>query len=347
MQDRVQVIKQAGKDFTVLQITDTQIIDPKQMAFPARLCKEEQERWVDIEKNCLQYVRKLVEDTKPDLIVLTGDNVYGSFDADASNFKRLTDYIDGFGIPWAPIFGNHDGETYDLEDPRGSAYPWGKGYEWQMDYWLHSTKNCLFRRGPAGIDKSRHGNYIVEVKENGKTVYTLFMMDSHDDITEPYGLTEEQMDWYAQKMEKIFEENGKTIPSMLFLHIPLYQHYLAIQQYFPDGLGVLSQKDEILPNGDWGELADPPSYSNEHFQKFSKYVWETVQKYGSTRAIVVGHYHTNACRIDYKGEHDAHPVQMVFGVKTSTYDYHKQLGGTLITIKDGNDTPVILPVYCN
>ena len=317
------------------------------MAFPTRLRKEEQEKWADIDKNCLHYVRALIEDTKPDMIVLTGDNVYGSFDADGSNFIKLTDFIDEFGVPWAPIFGNHDGETYDLEDPRGAAFPWGKGYEWQMDYWLHNTKNCLFLRGPEGLDKSRHGNYVVEVKQDNKTVYALFMMDSHDEVTESYGLTKEQMDWYSRHIEQLSDENGKIIPSMLFLHIPLYQHYLAIQQYFPDGMGVICQKGEVLPNGDWGELADPPTFSDALYQKFSKYVWETVQKHGSTKAIIVGHYHTEACRINYKGENDAHAVQMVFGVKTSTYDYHKQLGGTLITIKDGNDAPVILPVYCN
>lgn len=56
-------------------------------------------------------LRKTINDVNPDLILLTGDIVYGGYDDAGTSFTKLVDFLDGYDIPWAPVFGNHDNES--------------------------------------------------------------------------------------------------------------------------------------------------------------------------------------------------------------------------------------------
>ena len=75
----------------------------------------------NIDKNCFNYIAELIENERPDLILLTGDIVYGEFDDSGIIWTRIIDFMDSFGIPWAPIFGNHDNES-------------AKGVAWQCPF---------------------------------------------------------------------------------------------------------------------------------------------------------------------------------------------------------------------
>ena len=56
-------------------------------------------------------LRYVVAQTQPDLILLTGDYVYGDYDDNGSCFREQTDFFDSLGVYWAPIFGNHDNDS--------------------------------------------------------------------------------------------------------------------------------------------------------------------------------------------------------------------------------------------
>ena len=73
-----------GRDPVVLQLTDTQIIDVGQ-ARPGR-DGVDKEFWAtdQVEERCYNYVAETVAITNPDLIILTGDIVYGEFDDNGS-----------------------------------------------------------------------------------------------------------------------------------------------------------------------------------------------------------------------------------------------------------------------
>ena len=54
-----------------------------------------------------RFVRQLVDEVRPELIFLLGDNVATFFNHNAQRF--MIRFMDEFGVPWAPLFGNHDG----------------------------------------------------------------------------------------------------------------------------------------------------------------------------------------------------------------------------------------------
>ena len=78
--------------------------------------------WMELSVNDTVYalMDELVEEGKPDMIVLLGDNVSGLFTNALT--ETLVAKMESYGIPWAPVFGNHDTEgLMTLEDLNSST----------------------------------------------------------------------------------------------------------------------------------------------------------------------------------------------------------------------------------
>mgnify|MGYP003304207746 CR=1 FL=1 len=104
---------------------------------------------------------------------------------------KLVEYMDGFKIPWAPIFGNHDNESQ-------------MGVTWQCEQ-FENAKYCMFKRGT--IDYS-NGNYTVAIVKGRKPIRILYFMDSNgcaepsdqsflDGLTSTVGLTKNHQKWFV------------------------------------------------------------------------------------------------------------------------------------------------------
>ena len=88
--------KEKNKDFIVLNIGDPQI---------------DNELWGPDNISSLETVKitlgEIVPKVKPDMITITGDlaDEYGR-----DLYEAIISYVDSFGVPWAPVMGNHDHE---------------------------------------------------------------------------------------------------------------------------------------------------------------------------------------------------------------------------------------------
>lgn len=101
-----------GKKPIILQLSDPQMLDSSQ-AVEGRLSPGEDTYWAKDKKEerCFKYIRETVNSTRPDLIVIAGDIVYGEFDHDGSALLSFIEFMDSLGIPWAPVLGNHETES--------------------------------------------------------------------------------------------------------------------------------------------------------------------------------------------------------------------------------------------
>lgn len=71
----------------------------------------------DSDEATLRWLNPLIDETEPDLIVLTGDQLNGqetSWDA-VSVLYKVNSLFKGRKIPWTAVYGNHDSETTDLD----------------------------------------------------------------------------------------------------------------------------------------------------------------------------------------------------------------------------------------
>ena len=78
-------------EIRILQITDTQIIDSTQCRTPDRLRPDEIAAWTPdrFDGQCGNHIRSLITQAHPDLLIMTGDIIYGSFEIEPGFGQRF------------------------------------------------------------------------------------------------------------------------------------------------------------------------------------------------------------------------------------------------------------------
>jgi len=307
-----------NEEIRILQLTDMQIIDAFQRRYPERLKEPEIKAWArdKAEENCYSHIKSLVAQANPDLIIITGDMVYGSFDDSGEVLAEFIALMDSFGIPWAPIFGNHDNESEIGIDKQCEMYS--------------SGKYCLFKRGTV----TGNSNYTVGISVAGELKKVIYMLDSHGCLREQ-GLLPDQLDDMRNNAEQI-KKNCGDVSAFMALHIPTdtfreaeYEKgYLTEEKpYYTLGVDVEAK------DGDFGF-----SYEGKETWAYIKTdddFWNLL-KFCNIDGAFTAHHHEKTTCITYKG------IKWVYGLKTGLYDYHTsgQVGGTLITLKVNNSFTV-------
>lgn len=309
----------------ILQITDIQIIDSEQMRTPDRLRKDEINAWSPdkFDENFGNHLKSLIAQSRPDMIFITGDMVYGSFDDSGRIFERFCNFVDSFCIPWACVFGNHDNET-------------NRGVDWQCDL-LENTKYGMFKRGNV----SGNGNYMVGICAGDEIVRVIHMLDSHGCLSKA-GICQDQLELVKENAELVNKTQNKNVPAFIAMHYPTEEYRVAELSK-----GYMTEERESYVIGVDVDAKDDDFGSKvQNFKKVNPVCtpgfMDTVKEC-NVQAVFAGHFHSvNTC-ITYEG------VKWVMGLKTGQYDYHNpgQLGGTLITIENEEFTVSHLPALVN
>ena len=321
---------ESGREMRVLQLSDTQIIESEQQRTPSRLGEgsSQYKRWLSTKKdenyrNCLSDV---IRTYKPDLIIITGDLVYGEFDDSGEALVELIKFMDSFKIPWAPVFGNHDNESY-------------KGADWQCDR-LENSDYCLFKQR----ELTGNGNYTVGLKQDGEYRRVFFMLDSngcggmsdeskangHSKTTTGFG--EDQIEWYTTLSQKMRYAQPEVKFSAAF-HIQLKVFEKAFAKYGYPTLPFDIDNMEDSAETDFGFMGAKLKGGWDGEEN----VWYSFKNLGFD-SIYVGHEHANSASVVYKG------VRLQYGQKSSTYDranYINSAGELVINSYEDRGTPII------
>lgn len=301
--------KDPAKDFVVLNFADIQLSTA--------------EVYGEYGEKAEATIKKCISDVQPDLITLTGDNSWCDM-----GYLRIVKYLDSFGIPWAAVMGNHDGENGDKREEAWDAYL------------LYKAKNSLFRFGPEDMG---FGNYVINITENGQIIHTIYMVDTHSSAADteaskiniaPDGtvgydhLWANQIEWYKWCVEGNNALAGKTVESSLFFHIPNIEYRDAwnAAQYNKE-TGEYENPDYADSFGSLEEPICSPEGNNGFF--------DVVKELGSTKNIIAGHDHVNNFSIEYEG------VRLSYSLKCGPACYWnpEKSGGSTLTIgSDGHAT---------
>lgn len=295
-------------------------------------------------KKGYRHIKKLIEASKPDLIVLTGDVLTDPFSDIV--FQNIADFLDGFNIPWTMVFGNHDGE-------------WRASKEFFCNV-MEKSKNCIFKAGPTNLQGLGHS--LVNFKTpDGKIFYSLILMDSGDGQkideskiwfsnmkldktnrrfgTVRVGIDERQTEWYKWVVEGLREYCGETVETMLALHFaPKAFEYAA-------RLGKFTRN--AMPFEIAGEdCYDPP----EKFSKFDEMdaatlkagyedykenypFYKAIKELGSTRHIITGHNHCYGYTVEFDGISFT-SVAKTTSIYVQRKSDHGKRGGTVFEISE-------------
>lgn len=268
------------ENFKIMQLADVQ-------ASSVEKCEE---AFVDI--------KKMVEKEKPNLIVLSGDNIDVPENEDV--FNCLVENMESLNTPWAPVFGNHDAEGVLTKEFMAERFK--------------QAKNCYFASGEEGVDGV--GNYVINIMDKKEVVCSVFLIDGNmyydEEKTEYDSIHPNQIEWYEETVNFIKESNhNKTPKSLAFFHIPLHEYRDAKESFERGESEGRAEFNEGIYSG----------YENTGF-------FEKVKELQSTKAIFCGHDHANTCDINYQGVH------LVYGLKSSRDSYYNEslLGTTIVTL---------------
>lgn len=293
-------VRSADTAFTVLQITDIHILN-------------------DEKKDAKAYktITAMVETTNPDMITVTGDIT--SEKENYTAFKSFCTFMEEFEIPWAFVYGNHEGLDIQYE-PNEVLDPDKTADKQTLNDYLESLEYCIYERGDESADGM--GNYYYTVRDDeGNALMSLIFMDSNSYDSENDGYDhfhDNQIRWYENTVKQIAaDENGdenKPVPSLAFFHIPMQEYMTG----YDEG-------DRLWGFRFPGENGTPAVDDN---------MFETMQKLGSTKGCYAGHDHMNNFSVNYNG------IRLTYGLSCDHNIYLTPFrGGTLINIKkDGTFT---------
>lgn len=278
------------------------------------------------DKQAEASMRRAVELTSPDLIIVLGDLVYPiPIFTMSTNNRKMSKYVssvmESFGVPWCFVFGNHDEEKSSVakKDELADIYRAGK--------------NCLFEKGPQDI--SGCGNYVLRVQNaEGKDNFALVFLDSHSYAGRGFfsgfdHVHDDQVEWYKSQIAGLNEQNGKKIPSFAFMHIPVREFYEAWHKCYMGDESVTYH---------CGFVAEKDNYFG--YPKHQKTaIYAAAQEMKSTKAMFFGHDHLNTVSLTYEGMRLSYPMSTDCTAYFGIAKKHTQRGGSVLEIdEDGTFT---------
>ncbi|KAK2649902.1 hypothetical protein Ddye_017391 [Dipteronia dyeriana] len=285
-------------EFKILQVADMHYADGK-----TTTCEDVLPSQVATcsDLNTTAFLSHIISAEKPNLIVFTGDNIFGSDATDAAkSLNAAFSPAIASNIPWVVVLGNHDQEST-------------LSREGIMKH-IVTLNNTLSQVNPSNqthiIDG--FGNYNLEiggVKGSGfenKSVLNLYLLDSGDYSTVPsipgYGwIKPSQQMWFQSTSAKLQEEymskaaatdEDGPAPGLAYFHIPLPE-YASLESTNLTGV-------KLEPGG-----ISSASVNSGFFT--------TMKTAGDVKAVFTGHDHLN----DFCGK--VMDIQLCYG---GGFGYH-------------------------
>lgn len=217
-----------------------------------------------------ECMNKVLDEEKPDLVIYTGDLVFGKPAAEALD-KALEPVLSRH-LPFAVTWGNHDDEQ-DLTRVQLSDH-------------IHDLPGNLTTttEGVSGVT-----NYILPLKSDDGTTdaAVLYVFDTHayspmKQIKGYDWIKNDQVVWYTKTSADYTARNGgKPLPSLAFFHIPVPEYNEA------------AQAEDALLIGTRKEKACAPLINTG--------LYAAMLNAGDVMATFVGHDHVNDYVVNWKG----------------------------------------------
>ena len=250
-----------------------------------------------------KFIRYAVTKAAPDLIVLTGDNIYGSSARNPKKSEKairaVMDVFEELGVPVAIVFGNHDDQSNDYSKEEQMAV-----------YQQYSVNRSVDQADTVaeGVDLEGCGTYNLPIlsSDGSKVAFNVWLFDSGSydaDLGGGYDhVREKQIEWYKQESDALKAQNGgEPVYSMAFQHIIVPNVYDALEEVSGSGKGVYVHKSKYykLPSDATdviNYMGEAPCCSEVDGGEFAAFVEQ-----GDVIAVASGHDHTNAFTVELDG----------------------------------------------
>lgn len=282
-----------------------------------------------VNPDSVKLVKLALEREKPDLVVFTGDQVYGlhpSFRLGdtrrkiTATLKEILAPLEEAGVPFAVTFGNHDDQCGIPNAEQAEIY----------------AESPLYVGGFYRADDDKGTCRIPLFADNGH-VFDLYLIDSNGqtDATGGYlPVDRAQLDWFREERAETAEEDGSPVPAIVFQHIPVPEYYDVLRRVPKGTKGAVEAfrthknefytlPEEIAAAG--GFLRESPATPDDNSGEF-----DVLKADGNVLALSVGHDHYNS----FVAEKDGVKLMYTQGCGFNVYGPGRQRGMRIITLRE-------------
>ena len=284
-----------------------------------------------VNPDSVKLVKLALEREKPDLAVFTGDQVYGlhpSFRLGdtrrkiAATLKAILTPFEEAGVPFAVTFGNHDDQCGIPNAEQAEIY----------------AESPLYVGGDYRAAEDR-GTYRVPLYGGNGHAFDVYLIDSNgqESATGAYlPVKEEQLEWFKAERAKTAAEDGKSVPALVFQHIPVPEYYDVLKRVPRGTKGAIEAfrahknefytlPDEIAAQG--GFLGESPAVPDVNSGEF-----DVLKADGSVLGLLVGHDHINS----FVAEKDGVKLIYTQGCGFHVYGPKRQRGVRIVTLDESD-----------
>ncbi|MQL90974.1 hypothetical protein Taro_023579 [Colocasia esculenta] len=247
--------------------------------------------------NSTRFLRRMIDAEKPDLLVFSGDNIFGSSTTDAAEslFGAFAPAIE-YKLPWAAILGNHDQESTMTRAELMCFIS-------LMDYSVSHVNPQDLPVEQARIDGFGNYNLVVHGAAGSElantSVLNLYLLDSGDRESangrRTYGwIKESQLQWLHKLSKGLQASSPVPAPALTFFHIPIPE---VRDLWFRKFVGVYQEAVAC--------------------SSVNSGVLKTLVSMGDVKAAFIGHDHLN----DFCG--DISGIQFCYGGGFGYHGYGK------------------------
>lgn len=289
------------------------------------------------DRRTLQLQAAVLDDVRPDLVVINGDVVTGDMDSATQVRQALNNVVmpmEERGIAWAVTMGNHDEDSAERTGMTGR----------RILEFVRRYRHNVNGEGARGITGT--GNMVLPIRgsKGGRAAAAVWLLDSGryapDEIAgqdfEGYPdwdwLRFDQVDWYAHTSAQLERATGRPVHGLAFQHIALWEHRFmwwdSVDSRTPADHARAVAKHRITGERNEDECPGP----------FNSGLFNAMLFRGDVRGLYVGHDHVNTYEGDYFG------IRLGYGPGTGFGAYglggaqdHRLRGARVFTLTEGSD----------
>jgi hypothetical protein len=254
----------------------------------------------NIDRRTVELMEKVLDTEKPDFVVLNGDNITGGCDTPSEMKQAINNVahpMEQRGIKWAITYGNHD------EDSTPKS---GLNEEDMLEIYM-SYKYNMNKLGVKDITGTGNMNLIIKNSKGTDAAFNLWLLDSGRYAPNTIGgqdfkgyptwdwLRFNQVSWYYETSKKLEKQWGHKVPSLVFIHIPLWEHrnmwFASIDGRTEEHHANAVNKHNIVGERNEEECPGP----------INSGMFSAMLERGDVKGVFCGHDHVNTYMGNYYG----------------------------------------------
>lgn len=253
-----------------------------------------------IDRRTIELMEKVLDSEKPDFVVINGDMLASGPDTPLElkqAINNLAQPMEQRKINWAITYGNHDEDS----TPK-NGFDEANMLEIYMSY-----PHNMNQPSEKGITGTGNSNLLINNSKGTTPAFNIWLLDSGryapDEIAgqdfEGYPdwdwLRFDQVNWYYETSKKLEKRFNRKVPSLMFMHIPLWEHrymWFASKEEMSDAKHELAvKKHSIVGERNEDECPGP----------FNSGMFSAILHRGDVKGVFCGHDHINTYAGNYYG----------------------------------------------